>query len=68
MLNKNKDQSNPIFALKGKHGMFHLSLGQILQCLQIADNEGAIPTIPKDWKEENIPAQFRVSYEDCPDA
>ncbi len=43
-----------IFALQGRHGIFYVSIGQILQCVQIAAAVGAVPKLPRRWAKANI--------------
>ena len=50
-----------IFTLQGRHGIFHMSVGQILQCVQIAAAVGAVPKLPRDWATANIHRSCRLS-------
>lgn len=38
-----------LFALRDKHHDFSLDVTTVLQCLQFAQDEGAVPALPDDW-------------------
>lgn len=38
-----------IFALRDRHHAFSLDLPTILQCLHMAEAEGAVPELPPEW-------------------
>jgi hypothetical protein len=38
-----------LFALRDKHHEFSLDVVTVLQCLQFAEDQGAIPVLPEDW-------------------
>ncbi|AMB85999.1 hypothetical protein AWM79_12090 [Pseudomonas agarici] len=38
-----------VFALRDKHHTFSLNMGTILQCLRLAEHEGAVPELPEGW-------------------
>ncbi|MBK1674734.1 hypothetical protein CKO35_15830 [Ectothiorhodospira shaposhnikovii] len=38
-----------VFAMRDRHHTFSLDLTTILQCLEIAEREGAVPELPSEW-------------------
>ncbi len=38
-----------VFAMRDRHHSFSLDMGTVLQCLQLAEQEGAVPRLPDDW-------------------
>ena len=38
-----------VFAMKDKCHRFTMGLGTILECVRIAEQEGAVPPMPTDW-------------------
>ncbi len=38
-----------VFAMKDKHHEFSIGLTTILECLSLAEKEGAVPKLPNDW-------------------
>ncbi|MGC3412536.1 hypothetical protein ACPTII_32395 [Pseudomonas aeruginosa] len=38
-----------IFALQDKHHVLSLGLSTLLQCLRMAEHEGAVPELPEGW-------------------
>ena len=38
-----------VFAMKDNHHSFTINLTTILQCLFIAEKEGCVPKLPRDW-------------------
>lgn len=44
------DCAEPVlFAFQDKHHQFTISLTNILDCLEFAEQQGVIPPIPKNW-------------------
>ena len=39
-----------VFAMKDNYHSFSIGLTTILQCLFIAEKEGYVPALPRDWK------------------
>lgn len=38
-----------VFAMQDKHHQFTLGLSTLLECLYIAEKEGAVPQLPDQW-------------------
>lgn len=38
-----------VFAMRDNHHSFSLGLETVLKCLQAAEQEGAVPTLPDNW-------------------
>lgn len=38
-----------VFAMRDRHHAFSLDIATVLQCLQLAEQEGAVPHLPDDW-------------------
>jgi hypothetical protein len=43
------DSDDLVFALRDSHHTFSMDIATVLQCLQFAEQEGAIPQLPDDW-------------------
>lgn len=41
----------------------HVSVGTLIECLQVADQVGEIPPLPNSWKSQ-IPDDIRVEVEE----
>jgi hypothetical protein len=51
-LSRTEIQGEPddlVFALRDRHHTFSMDIATVLQCLQFAEQEGAIPELPDDW-------------------
>jgi len=40
---------NLVFAMQDKHHKFSIGIEDVLICLRIAEENGAVPKLPKDW-------------------
>lgn len=47
-----------LFAMRDKHHEFSLGLSIVLQCLQLAEQNGHVPRLPDEWW-----TQLRLRYE-----
>jgi hypothetical protein len=43
---------NLVFAMEDNHHKFSVGVGTVLECLRIAEGEGAVPRLPNDWWAE----------------
>ena len=43
------NEEEMVFALQDRHHKFSMGLPTILQCLRMAEREGGVPKLPKDW-------------------
>ena len=42
-------ENHLLFAMQDNHHSFSLSINTALECLYIAQNEGAVPDLPDEW-------------------
>lgn len=55
------DTPTVLYGIRSSGEMMYLTLAEILQLLQIAELEEDFPDLPKDWKDQVIPAHRQLS-------
>ena len=57
---KDSGDDDLVFALRDQHHAFSLDMTTVLQCLSLAEQEGAVPELPPDWWN-SISNRYRVA-------
>lgn len=50
-----------LFAMRDNHHDFSIGLFTVLNCLKLAENEGAVPKLPDDWWID-LANQYRLKF------
>ena len=52
-----------VFAMRDCHHTFSLDIATVLQCLHLAEEEGAVPGLPNDWWTA-IVRRYKIHFSD----
>ncbi len=50
-----------LFAMQDKHHQFSIGLFTVLNCLKLAEDEGAVPKLPDEWWVD-LHNQYRLKF------